>query len=169
MENILVLAAVIFLTILSRKFPLSNQSYFLIFIFLCFHTYAAHYTYDGTPFDRWLKENFHAQRSYFDRVVHFLFGLLLAPVLKEVLVRTNRLKGLWIYALPVACVFALSAFFEILEMFVALFGGSAGEDYMGLQGDIYDSQKDMGLGLLGGACTMGWLAWRQKHRHSVPE
>lgn len=164
LENMLPVATVLTLVFTYRKFSFSNTSYALLFFFLCLHLYAAHYTYQGTPFDVWLKASFHTQRSYFDRVVHLMFGLLLAYPLREFLKRVAGISGLWSYALPAAVIFSFSALFEIMEMIVALLGGQAGQDYLGLQGDIYDTQKDMALGLVGGILAMGIVAGHNKRK-----
>ncbi|MFD0695139.1 DUF2238 domain-containing protein [Paenibacillus sp. GCM10027628] len=164
LENLLLIAALLTLALTYKKFSFSNLSYTLIFIFLCLHAYAAHYAYQNTPFDVWLKASFHTQRSYFDRVVHFAFGLCWTYPFRELYVCISTQRKLWTYVIPAAVVFSCSAFFEILEVAVAyaasLIGraGQVGEDYLGLQGDIYDSQKDMGLGLLGAIVAMGITA-----------
>jgi putative membrane protein len=158
-ENLLVIVTVLALVFTYRKFRFSNLSYLWMFIFLCLHTYAAHYTYQNTPLDMWLKTSFHTQRSYYDRVVHFAFGLFLAYPLREWLIRLTRLRGFLSYAIPTAVILALSSLFEIIEMLVAAIAGQVGEKYIGLQGDIFDTQKDMGLGFIGGLISMGCLAW----------
>ena len=164
LENILVAAAVLLLALTYRAFPLTNRSYLLIVTFLCIHTFAAHYTYQQTPFDVWLKAAFHTQRSYFDRVVHLLFGLLLVVPAQEALIRLARLRRVWAYALPVSVILSMSAIFEILEMWVALVAGGAGQDYVGLQGDVFDSIKDIQMGFAGAVLTMGTIAWMKRRR-----
>ncbi|BBH20125.1 hypothetical protein Back11_14700 [Paenibacillus baekrokdamisoli] len=122
--------------------------------------WAAHYTYQGTPFDFWLKTSFHTKRSYYDRVVHFAFGSFFSFPFREFLKCKIKLPGIWSYILPVVVVLSFSALFEILEMLAALVAGPGGEaKFVGLQGDIFDTQKDMGLGFLGGVVSMGILSW----------
>ncbi|MBP1962971.1 DUF2238 domain-containing protein [Paenibacillus aceris] len=163
MENLLLIAVVILLVCTFRRFQFSMLSYWLIFVFLCFHAYGAHYTYQGTPFDVWLKGALHTHRSYYDRVVHFLFGLLWTYPAREWLTRVTAVRrGIWSYVLPVAIVFGFSALFEIIEMGAALVAGQAGEEYVGMQGDPFDSEKDMGLGLAGAVTSMCMLDWKQR-------
>ncbi|WP_301169621.1 DUF2238 domain-containing protein [Brevibacillus nitrificans] len=157
LENLLPIGTIILLVVTFNKFPFTNLSYLFIFFFLILHTYAAHYTYQSTPFDIWLKNTFHTKRSYFDRVVHFSFGLLWTYPTWELLNRVAKLGRFFSFALPVSIVFSLSSLFEIVEMLVAIVAGKAGADYMGLQGDIFDSQKDMALGLMGAVVSMGTL------------
>src|SRR4051794_15349532 len=85
MENLLLVGVLIVIAFTNKVFRFSNISYLLMFIFLCLHTYGAHYTYQGTPFDMWLKASFHTQRSYYDRIVHFAFGLFWAYPFRELL------------------------------------------------------------------------------------
>lgn len=168
------LILVILILIFTYKwFHFSNLSYLLMLVFFCLHTYAAHYTYEGTPFDHWLKTLFHTRRSYYDRVVHFFFGLFFAFPFYEILKSKVKLRGIWSIALPVAVVLSFSALFEILEMSVALVAGPGGEaKFVGMQGDIFDTQKDMALGLLGGVVSMGilvWIIWKGDNAASVSD
>lgn len=143
-----------------KRFRFSNLSYLLMLLFFCLHTYAAHYTYEGTPFDHWLKSSFHTKRGYYDRIVHFAFGLLFALPFLEILKFKIKLHGIWVYIMPVVVVLGFSALFEIIEMLAALVAGPGGEaKFVGMQGDVFDSQKDMALGFLGGVASMGILAW----------
>lgn len=167
MESLLPVGTMILLVATFQKFPFTNLSYLFMLIFLLLHTYAAHYTYQHTPFDVWLKNSFHTQRSYFDRVVHFAFGLLWSYPTRELLTRSTQLRGFPSFAIPVSIVFSFSAFFEIVEMLVAIVAGQAGKDYMGLQGDIFDSQKDMSLGLIGAVISMGILAGIRRKKDSA--
>ncbi|WP_248924318.1 DUF2238 domain-containing protein [Paenibacillus hamazuiensis] len=160
-ENILLVSIVIVLAATYRKFRFSNLSYLLMFLFFCLHTYAAHYTYQNTPFDVWLKTVLPVHRSYFDRVVHFAFGLLMTYPLGELFVRLTGQKGFWSYFAPAVLIFSASALFEIAEMAVAYAAGEAGQEYIGLQGDVFDTQKDMGLGLAGAMITMLVIARTQ--------
>lgn len=163
MENLLLIAVVLLLAGTYRRFQFSMLSYWLILIFLCFHAYGAHYTYQGTPFDAWLKGSFHTHRSYYDRVVHFLFGLLWTYPAREWLTRVTAVKrGIWSFVMPVAIVFGFSSLFEVIEMGAAFFTGQAGQEYVGKQGDSFDSEKDMGLGLAGAVLCMLILGWKQR-------
>jgi putative membrane protein len=149
LENILTILLFIFLWFTYKKFHFSNSAYIMIFVFLCLHTYAAHYTYQGTPIDMWLKTTLHTHRSYFDRFVHLAYGLLVVYPFREVLTRLTALRGFWLFTTPIAYILSLSAIFEIIEMIVAILAGQVGQEYVGLQGDMFDSEKDMGLAFVG--------------------
>ncbi|MWC28022.1 DUF2238 domain-containing protein [Paenibacillus sp. MMS18-CY102] len=166
-ENVLIVVAITFLAFTYRSARLSNRSYLLILIFLCLHTYAAHFTYEETPFDHWLKTKFHTHRSYYDRVVHLAFGLCWALPFREWLMSKLHIRGIWTYIMPAVVVLSFSGLFEIMEMLAALAGGKGGEArFIGLQGDVLDTQKDMSLGLIGGIIAMGILAWMLKAKPS---
>ena len=142
-----------------RHLPLSKISYSLIFVFLCLHEVGAHYTYAQVPYDLWFESLFGSginetlgwQRNHFDRVVHFLWGLLLVYPIREIVIRVSRARGFWGYLLPFLVVVSTSTLFELVEWAAAiLFGGDLGIAYLGTQGDEWDAQKDMALAMLGG-------------------
>ena len=136
----------------------SRISHTLIFLFLCLHEIGAHYTYSGVPYDDWIRaltggnlnELFGWQRNHFDRLVHFLYGLLCTYPFREVFLRVAKVRGFWAYFLPLDVMLSTSALFELIEWAAAeVFGGELGAAYVGIQGDIWDAQKDMALAGLG--------------------
>ncbi|TAJ27358.1 MAG: DUF2238 domain-containing protein [Nitrospirae bacterium] len=155
LENILAMALVALLVATYRRFSFSTLSYGLITVFLTLHTVAAHYTYSEVPAGSWLKEILALERNHFDRVTHFVFGLLMTYPIREVLVRAAHLRGLWSYVLPVSALLALSSLFEIVEAWVAqIVSPELGAAYLGTQGDIWDAQKDMMAALCGAILCM---------------
>lgn len=168
LENILAMALVALLAATHRRFPFSLLSYGLMTVFLTLHTVAAHYTYSEVPAGSWLKEMLALERNHFDRVAHFSFGLLMAYPLREFLVRTVPLTGVWSYGLPVAVLLALSGLFEIIESWVAqVVSPELGHAYLGTQGDIWDAQQDMTVALCGAILCMAVTA--ALHRLSRPK
>ena len=164
LENVLVLAAVVTLLATYRRLPLSNISYTLIFLFLCLHEVGAHYTYAKVPYDTWwhsltgttFNELMGWQRNHFDRVVHFLYGLLLAYPIRELFIRVANVRGFWGYFLPLDLTMSTSMIFELFEWGAAeFFGGDLGVAYLGTQGDVWDAHKDMALASLGAIVAMG--------------
>lgn len=165
MESVLPAVLIGSLAFTYKQHPLSNLSYILLFIFLCMHIYAAYHTYSGTPFDDWLKKQFHTERSYYDRVVHFAFGLLLVIPAREYFTQVAFRSSWWSFVLTVFILLGLSALFEVIEWLVSVIAGSSGKEYMGLQGDQLDPLKDMGLAFAGavvGAILDAYLVdlWR---------
>ena len=167
LENVVVGFAVLFIAATYRKMPLSRISYTLIFIFLCLHEIGAHYTYSETPYDEWFQALFGfsinqllgLQRNQYDRVIHFLYELLLAYPLRELFIRIAEVRGFWAYFLPLSVTMAFSALFELFEWAAALvFGGDLGIAYLGTQGDVWDSNKDMAMAGLGALIAMAITA-----------
>lgn len=163
LENLLVFAFVPLLVFTYRRLPLSNAAYVLIFLFLILHAAGAHYSYSEVPFGYWLKETFHLRRNHFDRIVHFSFGLLLTYPVHEVLVRIVKVRGFWALLVPAAVIVSLSGFFEIVEGIVAwLVNPELGAAYLGIQGDVWDAQKDMALAIVGAALVGIIIEGRKK-------
>jgi len=168
LENALLLVAVTGLAATYRRFPLSRASYLMIFIFLCLHSVGAHYTYAQVPYDRWwqaltgstLNEILGFERNHFDRLVHFLYGLLLAYPIRELFLRIAGVRGFWGYFLPLDLTMSTSMLFELVEWLVAvLVGGELGAAYLGTQGDVWDAHKDMALASLGALIAMSATAF----------
>jgi len=163
LENALVIVFVVLIAIFNKRWIFSRLSCTLIFVFLCFHTLGAHYTYAETPYNDWfarlfgttLNETLGWQRNNFDRVVHFLYGFLLAYPVREIFLRVASVRGFWGYFLPLDLTMSTSALFELVEWAVAeLAGGDLGAAYLGTQGDIWDAHKDMALASLGALIAM---------------
>jgi putative membrane protein len=163
LENALVAAFVIAIASSHRTFLLSRVSYTLIFLFLCLHAVGAHYTYSEVPYDAWvraltgrsLNEAMGWERNHFDRLVHFLYGLLMAYPLREFFLRVADVRGFWGYFLPLDFTLSTSALYELFEWGAAeLFGGELGAAYLGTQGDIWDAHKDMALAGSGALIAM---------------
>lgn len=172
-ENILTVLGVAFFILSRNTFRLSNLSYTLLFVFLCLHTIGSHYTYAEVPYEKWtgyvgfsINETFGFTRNHFDRLVHFLFGFLLAYPFREVFIRIVGARGVWSYYLPVEIIMSFSMLYELIEWLVAeAIGGDLGMAYLGIQGDIWDAHKDMGLASLGAAIGMTIVAFVNRYYH----
>jgi putative membrane protein len=158
LENMLVFILLPCVVFSYRSLPLSKLSYTALFLFLCLHEVGAHYTYSEVPYDVWsqavLGRDFNSivgwERNHFDRVVHFLWGLLLVYPVREVFLRVADAKGFWGYLFPLLVVMSTSLMFELIEWGAAvIFGGDLGMAYLGTQGDIWDSHKDSLLATVG--------------------
>lgn len=163
LENALVLVLIVLMGLSYRYSPLPRLSYSLIFVFICLHEVGAHYTYARVPYDDFLTFTFNFslndymgwQRNHFDRLLHFLYGLLLFYPIREILCRAANLKGFWSYFLPMDLTMSSSMIFELFEWGAAvLFGGDLGIAYLGTQGDVWDAHKDMALANLGALIAM---------------
>ncbi|HJW31065.1 MAG TPA: DUF2238 domain-containing protein [Saprospiraceae bacterium] len=144
LENTLVFLFLGFLIITYRKYQFSDLSYLLIAIYLCLHVYGSKYTYAENPFGYWLKDHFHCARNPYDRLVHFSFGFLLAYPMRELFLRWLKYPKWVAWMLPIEITMSVSAMYELVEWAVAdVFFPAQGDAYLGLQGDIWDAQKDI--------------------------
>jgi putative membrane protein len=158
LENLLVVAAVALLWFTRETFPLSRVSYTCIFVFLVFHALGAHYTYAEVPYRDWLPF-LHTERNHYDRLVHFLYGLLLAYPIREMFLRIGNVRGFWGYFLPLDLTMSTSMLYELIEWGAAeVVGGELGAMYLGTQGDIWDAHKDMALASIGALIAMSITA-----------
>lgn len=164
LENVMVVAAIVYLWITYRAVPLSRTSYVLILLFLGLHEVGAHSTFAEVPYNDWTRRLFGValndlmgwRRNHYDRLVHFTYGLLLALPYKETIERRLRLSnGFASYFTTWIFVFATSSAYELIEWAAALvFGGGLGQAYLGTQGDVWDSHKDTALAILGATITL---------------
>ncbi|MCP2043261.1 DUF2238 domain-containing protein [Pontibacter sp. HSC-36F09] len=158
LENSLSLSVLIILAAFYNIFRFTDTSYTLIFLFMMLHVYGSHYQYADNPFGEWMKEPFNFQRNNYDRLVHFGFGLMLTYPLYEVARRGFSLSVFLSIVLTLSLVLSLSAVYEIVEWVVADLvydGDEQGMAYLGMQGDIWDAQKDMALAFLGAVIAIG--------------
>lgn len=172
LENTLTLSLLIFLVSFYNIFRFSDTSYTLIFLFLLLHVFGSQYQYPENPIGEWLKEHYSHSRNHYDRFVHFGFGLLLTYPLYEVSAYGLRLRTFLNYLLPLLLVLSLSAVYEILEWIVAdlVYEGDAqGMAYLGMQGDIWDAQKDMALATLGSAIAITAALLLRRRRPALPQ
>ncbi|HEY2012529.1 MAG TPA: DUF2238 domain-containing protein [Bryobacteraceae bacterium] len=159
LENLLVVVFVGVLAATYRRLQLSELSYVLICLYLCLHEWGAHHKYANVPVGEWVRTIFHTTRNDYDRVVHFAFGLLLAYPEREVLMRKARLSGGWALWIPVIASLGFGAAYEILEAIAAnLSSPDVADAFLGLQGDPWDTHKDMFMGFAGAAVAMSVVA-----------
>jgi putative membrane protein len=157
LENTLTLSCIILIVAFYNIFRLSDSSYTCILLFLLLHVYGSQYQYQANPMGEWLQHTLNQSRNNYDRIVHFSFGLLLTYPLHEILVQGYRVKRPTFYLLPVVFIFTLGALYELVEWIVAdliFTNNSQGMTYLGMQGDVWDAQKDMALGLAGAIIAM---------------
>lgn len=133
-----------------KEFPLTKLVYVLILIHCIILMVGGHYTYAEVPFFNYLKEVFDLSRNNYDKIGHFAQGFIPAMVAREIFIRKNvvNTKG-WRSFLIVCFCLAFSAFYELIEWWVAEFSGESAEAFLGTQGYVWDTQSDMGLALLG--------------------
>lgn len=149
----IVAAGVLFLTY--RRFRFSSLAYVLILIHALILLVGAHYTYAEVPAFSWIRDAFDLSRNHYDRVGHFAQGFVPAIVIRELLLRTSPLeRGKWLAALVIFCCLGISGAYELIEWIAAEINGEAAAAFLGTQGDVWDTQKDMLLALIGAATAL---------------
>ena len=117
------------------------------------------YTYAEVPAFNWLRDEFGLARNYYDRVGHFAQGFVPALVAREILLRRGVLgPGRWLFFLVTCVCLAISACYEFIEWWVAVATGEAAEAFLGTQGDVWDTQWDMFLALVGALVAQAALS-----------
>jgi len=153
MEVAPVLIGVPLLLATRRRFPLTPLLYRLLFLHAVILVVGGHYTYARVPAGFWVQDALDLARNPYDRLGHFAQGFVPAILSREILLRTSPLvRGGWLAFLVVSVCLAVSAFYELVEWWAALLVGEAAESFLGTQGDVWDTQWDMFLALVG-ACT----------------
>lgn len=174
LENVLVFIALPILILIRRD--LSQPALLAVFVFMLLHAVGAHYTYAEVPYDQWalsltghtINSALGLSRNHFDRLVHFLYGVLVTPATFELLKARAGLRGGWIWFLCFMFMAAQAGIYEIIEWGAAeVFGGDLGQAYLGTQGDEWDSQKDSGLMVLGTLASLALLAVLRARRRTA--
>ncbi len=149
LENVLPVTLFPVVLWLDKRFHFSLTAMLLLLIFSTLHALGAHYTYAEMPYFEPIRQLFGFERNHFDRVVHFLFGLLLFRPLFEILAHfVNNLKILLWFTFSV--IVSISTLYEILEWSATIiFHPDLGIAFLGTQGDVWDAQKDTLAAILG--------------------
>ncbi len=142
-----------------RRFRLTPLLYRLLFLHALVLVLGGHYTYARVPLGFWVQDWFDLARNHYDRLGHFVQGFVPAVLARELLLRRTPLKpGGWLFVLVTSVCLAFSAVYELLEWASAVLGGSAAQDFLGTQGDVWDTQWDMFMALLGAIAAQLTLA-----------
>lgn len=145
---ILIIAPVLVAT--HKKFPLTPLLYRLLFVHALILILGGHYTYARVPVGYWFQDLLDLSRNHYDRLGHFAQGFVPAILVREVLLRRSPLvRGKWLFFLTVSVCLAFSAFYEFTEWWAAVAGGEGAENFLGTQGDVWDTQWDMFLAFVG--------------------
>jgi putative membrane protein len=149
----LVVLIVIFFT--RERFPLTPLAYWLILIHSVILMVGGHYTYAEVPVGDWVRDLTGGDRNNYDKLGHLAQGFVPAIVVREILVRNCVVaKRSWLAVIVVSICLAFSAFYELVEWWVALLSAEAAESFLGTQGYVWDTQSDMFLALLGAVLAL---------------
>ena len=153
----IIAAAVLWYT--RERFPLTRLVYVLILLHCIILMIGGHYTYALVPLGDWVQEAFDQARNNYDKIGHLAQGFVPAMVAREILIRKKvvNFPG-WRDFLTVCVVLAISAFYELIEWWVALLSDEAAESFLGTQGYTWDTQSDMWFALIGAVMALVLLS-----------
>ena len=142
-----------------ERFPLTRLVYILILIHCIILMIGGHYTYALVPLGDWVREAFDQTRNNYDKLGHLAQGFIPAMVAREILIR-NKVVNFpgWRDFLTVCVVLAISAFYELIEWWVALLSEEAADSFLGTQGYVWDTQSDMWFALIGAVLALVLLS-----------
>lgn len=144
---LIVLALLVFTR---KRFPLTPLAYWLILIHAIILMVGGHYTYAEVPAGDWLRDLVGGSRNNYDKLGHLAQGFIPAIVVREILIRNRVIaKRGWLSFTVVSICLAFSAFYELIEWWVALLSSQAADSFLGTQGYVWDTQSDMFLALVG--------------------
>lgn len=159
MEVAPVLVAAPILVLTYKRFPLTSLLYALICVHALVLIAGGAYTYARVPLGFWLQDLLHLERNPYDRLGHFMQGFVPAMVAREILFKGKFVSGRRMLAFLSLCVaLAVSAFYELIEWWAALALGQGADEFLGTQGDPWDTQADMFLALLGALAALTALS-----------
>lgn len=153
-----------------KTFPLSTLLYGLVFVHALVLMLGGHYSYARVPLGFELAELFNLSRNPYDKIGHFMQGLVPAIAAREILLRGHYVQGRRMLAFLVICVvLAISACYELIEWAAAVVLGQGADEFLGTQGDPWDTQSDMGFALLGGITALLLLSrWHDQAMALLP-
>ena len=159
MEVAPVLIALPILAATYSRYPLTSLLYILIFAHSVVLIVGGTYTYARVPFGFWLQDLFELGRNPYDKIGHFMQGFVPAMIAREIFIRGRHVAGPKMTAFLCVCVvLAISSFYELIEWWAALALGQGADEFLGTQGDPWDTQSDMFLALLGAITALATLS-----------
>ena len=150
-----VLIALPVLALTRRHYPLTPLLYTLLFAHAVVLIAGGAYSYARVPLGFELQQLFGLTRNPYDKIGHFMQGFVPALLAREILLRGAYVQGRRMLAFVVVCIaLAISATYELFEWAAALILGQGADEFLGTQGDVWDTQSDMAMALLGGCTTL---------------
>lgn len=154
-----VIIGVVVLALTYRSFRLTSLLYILILLHCIVLLIGGHYTYAEVPLFNEMKTMFGFERNNFDKLGHLMQGFVPAMIARELIIRLDIIRGRhWRNFFIICFCMALSAFYELLEWWVALASEQAAEAFLGTQGYEWDTQSDMGYALIGAVAALMLLS-----------
>lgn len=155
LEVLPVILGVAVLICIYPKYRFSNFIYVLITIESIILIVGGHYTYAEMPIFNWIRDTFDLSRNYYDRLGHFMQGFIPAMITREIIIRNKVINKKKYLSFIVICIcLAISASYELIEFVVAKLTGNAADAFLGTQGDVWDTQWDMLMALIGSVTSL---------------
>ena len=159
LETLPVMIALPLLLLTHPRFPLSPLVVRLLFVHGLILMLGGHYTYARVPVGFWVQEAFDLARNHYDRLGHLAQGFIPAMLAREILLKQTPLRpGGWLFFLTTSVILAFSACYEFIEWWAALAIGADADAFLATQGDVWDTQWDMFLALVGAMTAQLLLA-----------
>lgn len=151
------------------RFPLTTMTYALVLVHCVILMIGGHYTYAEVPAGDWVRDLMDGSRNNYDKLGHFAQGFIPAIIARELVIRLGVFNSIpWRNFFIVCFCLGFSAFYELIEWWVALLSGEDAEAFLGTQGYIWDTQSDMGLALLGAIVALMTLGrWHDKQINAL--
>jgi len=138
-----------------KRFPLTRLAYVLILVHCIILMVGGHYTYAEVPMGDWFRDLSDPPRNNYDKLGHLAQGFIPAIVTREVVIRFDVFRSAaWRNFFIVCFCLAFSAFYELIEWWVALMSDEAADAFLGTQGYVWDTQSDMFLALVGAVLAL---------------
>ncbi len=151
-----------------RRFPLTTLLYVCIFLHAVVLMTGGAYTYARVPLGFQLADLLQLSRNPYDRIGHFFQGFVPALVTREILLRGRYVQGRRMLAFIVVCVvLAISASYELIEWAAAVALGQGADEFLGTQGDPWDTQADMFIAVIGAVIAL--LLFSRLHDRQIED
>lgn len=169
METLPVMIALPLLAATYQRFPLTPLVSWLIALHCCVLCLGGAYTYARVPLGFWMQDVLSLSRNPYDKIGHVMQGFVPAMIARELLLRLTPLKkGGWLFVIVTSVCLAISAIYELIEWAAALALGQGADEFLGTQGDPWDTQSDMFCALIGAIAAQLLLSrWHDRQLASL--
>jgi putative membrane protein len=152
------------------RFRFTTLVYTLIMLHIMLLCVGGHYTYARVPLFTWIEPFFGWHRNHFDRLGHFFQGFVPALIARELFVRLRVVSsGGWRFFIIILICVGISGLYELVEWATALAAGAASDAFLGTQGDVWDTQEDMFMALIGSICALFFMSrWQNRQMRHLP-
>lgn len=150
---------------LYRRQPFTTVTYFWCFVAATMMAIGAHYSYSEVPLFNLIRDTFNSGRNNYDKLGHFVQGILPVLISQEILIRNQIIQSTrWINFLSICIALSVAALYELIEWSAILFSSETHENFLGMQGYAWDAQSDMLYALAGALLT---ILFAKQLRHAI--